>query len=388
MAEYSIFQAYFDPNIFIERGEDILNDKNKIDEFGAQIPSKFFQKIPLEEKIDHCFLNGLKYSQILFKLGEEYLFRNDYLAILIFFNCDFSKKLNLCSISGKKIRKHLTKFGNINTYKSYNSEILSAIQKNDLNEIQKLINEMLTDVGRIPNFLSGINYVSTSIINNNYELANFFIEKGFYHNGDLKKLCTSGHLEGVKFLLETGKFKFDNDIIFEVKNVEILELLIEYGADINVYNRIFLTKNCENGNIEIIKYLVNRGFSLNCNDLRCILKFKNLEIMDFFIRNGMNYEINKKCINSVLFEVCSCASFSEIDFLLSVYNFDFEYVGDLMNALNRSNKKEFIKHKIIQIFLKHNFNFKITYPQRVENLKNDFNSFNLFQIDSHVNFGL
>lgn len=105
-------------------------------------------------------------------------------------------------------------------------------------------------------------------------------EEGLFENNKyifqytpLRRACENGHLEVVKFLIDKGaKINNGYDLIVAVENnhMKIVELLIEEGFSINNTNRLILKKALKNKNIEILK-----GFLENDADVE-----KNLVAVD------------------------------------------------------------------------------------------------------------
>ena len=348
MAEYCIFQQFFDSHLFIERGNDILNDKNKIDEFGSQIPSKFFQKIPLEEKIDHCFLNKLNISQILFlndedylfRNDEDYLFRNDYLEILLFFNFDLKKNLYKIKISGNKIRKYFLLHILLNKESYTYEDLLFLFVIGDLEAVKFLYEKNI-----IPTYTNNSLFLKAACESDNYDLVNYLIEIGLNPN----------QING----------------LFYINNVEILKLLIKH--QFNMHADIFLDQACYKNNLEIIKYLVQNGTQFQNHHFISILKYKNIQSITFCIENGYDYNSNKDLINNILFMFSISGDFSMINFLLKIFKFDKDFLEDLLFSIQEGFKEynNFIVQKIIQIFINNNIDSKKNNEIRVKTMIRD-----------------
>lgn len=85
-------------------------------------------------------------------------------------------------------------------------------------------------------------------------------------------LCaTTGHLEGVRFLIECGANVTEHGS-YALRagasngHAEIVKLLVEHGADVHAYNEEALRSSAMNGHTEIVKFLVASGADTSqCN---------------------------------------------------------------------------------------------------------------------------
>jgi hypothetical protein len=89
------------------------------------------------------------------------------------------------------------------------------------------------------------------------------IKKGSFPNALIKAL-RHDRIEHAKLLVENGAGLYDPEtgecLIHEVKSVELIEFLFKYFDNIEDKDKfeIFL-RNCKDGNLEVVKYLVEQG---------------------------------------------------------------------------------------------------------------------------------
>jgi hypothetical protein len=92
-----------------------------------------------------------------------------------------------------------------------------------------------------------------------------------HNNYFLREACENGHLEVVKYLAE-----HDNDIRYErdwallaasnFHQMEIVKYLLVNGADIHVGNDIVLRTAIYDGNLDGVKWLIAHGANIRCCD--------------------------------------------------------------------------------------------------------------------------
>jgi ankyrin repeat protein len=139
------------------------------------------------------------------------------------------------------------------------TKLFNAIDKNDLNLVKKYLND-----SNINDFNSkGKTPLMESAINNNYEIADFFIKSGADVNKQSIKLNDEKHLKPSPIFNQTT-------LMFACKsgNLKIVELLINNKAEINIMDSLgetalfYLCRNTDD-NVEILKLLIKNKADIN-----------------------------------------------------------------------------------------------------------------------------
>ncbi len=129
-----------------------------------------------------------------------------------------------------------------------------------------------------------------------FEMAKYLIECGININSVL--VCSSvsmnGQIKIVKHLVENGA-----DIHCDIECAmrcasnngcfEVVKYLVENGADIHVYNDEALRLASRNGHIEVVKYLIENGADIHANEdeaLRWASNWGHLNIVKILEQNG------------------------------------------------------------------------------------------------------
>jgi hypothetical protein len=130
------------------------------------------------------------------------------------------------------------------------------------------------------------------------EIVELLLEKGadVHANNDeaLRWASENGHLEVVKLLLENGAdVHANNDEALrwasENGHLEVVKLLLENGADVHANNEYALRWASENGHIEIVKLLIEKGADVHADNeyaLRYASYNGHLEVVKLLLEKG------------------------------------------------------------------------------------------------------
>ena len=89
------------------------------------------------------------------------------------------------------------------------------------------------------------------------------------------------------------------------KNIELIKYLIENGADINASNSSALTEACIDGNLDLVKLLLNYGSKINSEALLYACYNCNIELVKLLLENGASINVKNNEGESLLFVVMS-----------------------------------------------------------------------------------
>ena len=110
-------------------------------------------------------------------------------------------------------------------------------------------------------------------------------------NQKLIEAAQNGDLEIVKYLVNQGVniHANDDEALRDASyngQLEVVKYLVEQGADIHAKNDYALRYSSENGYLEIVKYLIEQGAYINAlNDLafKWASKEEHLEVIQYFL---------------------------------------------------------------------------------------------------------
>ena len=252
------------------------------------------------------------------------------------------------SLSKNKIDAQIAAGGNINAKGPYGESVLMyAVTHNDDPEIIEYLIRKGANVYAKDDF--GINllqYAARTKNENSLEIAKIFIKYGISpaeedHYGDnaLSDACgISKNLDMIKILVENGadvnsKNKLGKTALFEAvfgyseSIPEIIEYLVDKGADVNVKDNsgnTLLTDAVEHGMpYDVVKMLINYGIDVNEKNkqgysaLR-IAVFWNAkpEVLRALIANGANINERDENGKTILMGACEHSHLDTIRFLV------------------------------------------------------------------------
>jgi len=125
---------------------------------------------------------------------------------------------------------------------------------------------------------------------------------GFYNSCCVQRACKHNHLEIVKYLISNVVNINDHlnsgGLIncCEYGHMEILQVLVENGADINIprYDELPIEVACINDQLEILKYLVQKGANiLDKHCLRLACTTGSLRVVKYLVENGAYSHVEK-----------------------------------------------------------------------------------------------
>jgi ankyrin repeat protein len=146
-----------------------------------------------------------------------------------------------------------------------------------------------------------------SIKRDHFEVVKYLIEKGAifqdFHDefGILQMIANNGNLEMMKYLVKNGLCKNEALYLYALRNnFEMVKYLIEQGANINYDNGITLRVSAERDRFEMVKYLVEHGANINVHGggnnpapLVSSAENGNLEMVKYLVEHGANVNIAK-----------------------------------------------------------------------------------------------
>ena len=144
---------------------------------------------------------------------------------------------------------------------------------------------------------------NSSIINavnyGHFEMVKFLVENGAdvnaFDNTAVKLSITKGNFDIVKYLFENG-VDFSNGCYLVLAvvylRIEIVQFLLDNGADVHWNDDEVFRRAARMGDLEIVKLLIEYGAYVNNNSaLMNAVERKNLSIIRFLIENGANSSI-------------------------------------------------------------------------------------------------
>lgn len=147
------------------------------------------------------------------------------------------------------------------------------------------------------------NYLLEASKNGHTEIVELLLEKGAdIHAYDDRALvwATNGrHIETVRLLLEKGaNVHANNDEALRIASgnddAEIIRLLLDNGANINVFNGNELIWAIANNHVKFAKILIQNGLEINFRDgpLKIAVQHKRKEMVQFLLDHGADVNID------------------------------------------------------------------------------------------------
>jgi ankyrin repeat protein len=215
-----------------------------------------------------------------------------------------------------------------NDYRDENSPLINAVYDRDFSKVKSYI-EQGADVNETGAFLT--TPISAAVETNQLEIVKYLKSKGATDRSGMNKAVSHGDIKMITYLAQNG-FKIGTSIVNACENnsVEIVKILVEAGADVNISQkrrRGFLRGKYYvtpieaaviNNNKEICRYLlangvseisaINEAFEKEKNDIIKMIineysnvnidetlmkafKMKNFEIIEFCIAKGANKNV-------------------------------------------------------------------------------------------------
>ena len=115
----------------------------------------------------------------------------------------------------------------------------------------------------------------------------------------LEYTYTQGNLNLFKYLVERGIYKnIDYDKLLmnvcEYEYLDIVKYLVDKGSNIHIENEMPLITACKNGHLHIVEYLVERGANIHIDDQMPLVKAcegGKLDIMKYLIKHGADIHV-------------------------------------------------------------------------------------------------
>ena len=362
---HKTFQEYFFSCYIVS------NLKNKL------VVKLFFESILIEKeyKIMRLFLNYFYAELIKFKFEiKKFEIQNCLMTVVrenLFklvkylvekgadVNNGISPLLIACDRNNIEIVKYLVEKGaDVNT-KDINgvTPLLIACERNDINIVKHLV-ENGANVNEKNRF--EITPLITACQKNDIEIVKYLVQKGADINAKnddaitpLMIACQGNDIKIMKNLFEKGEFekKFYNTVDVKI-NIEIVKYLVEKGANVNAknYNRSTpLIIACYENDIEIVKYLVEKGADVNTKDINGVTPLliacerNDINIVKHLVENGANVNEKNRFEITPLITACQKNDIEIVKYLVEKgANVNEETKNQdtpLMIALNRKNIK-------------------------------------------------
>lgn len=124
-------------------------------------------------------------------------------------------------------------------------------------------------------------------------------EKLVFRDSALVSAAMNDHIETVAAIFEHAKPDAYNqeDLQSSLKytsRIEIAKMLVEHGADVK--DDLVMGRACQDGKIDIVKYLHEQGAELTTNGLEYAVGGNHLEIVKYFDEHGCTVKDNPQCV--------------------------------------------------------------------------------------------
>ncbi|MFN8578409.1 MAG: ankyrin repeat domain-containing protein [Candidatus Sericytochromatia bacterium] len=205
---------------------------------------------------------------------------------------------------------------------SHNKEGLYPIHiavKNNSIEVLDLLLSLGDDINIKTKYIYSSDYseltsLELSCKENNFEMVKYLIEKGAnLHISKYGTLLYSSinNIEISKYLIERGvniETQYNSAVFYAIyeKAFDFIKLIFELKVPFKAYNNnnnSLLMESCRNGNYEIVKFLIEKGFDVNKENYYSESPIinacysGNLDIIILLIENGANYILKRSIYN-------------------------------------------------------------------------------------------
>jgi ankyrin repeat protein/methyltransferase family protein len=243
--------------------EENLN-KNRLESIWIVMIYEYLETYPddIDKDIDkEWMINNQKFTDLLDSMVSCLSFKE---IKLLLFEIMFNKPINE-SLKDKLKGKSEEEISNIVKDKMVGKSDEEKLKYGLENHIHYLVEDSLKN---------GIDYLDGSYINILFDCV---------ENDDIEIIKTL-----LKYVDNSSKEHITN-LACKLNKLDIVKLSIESGVDVNGPNNLFLLDTIENGNTEIVKYLIEQGVDIHRETL---LNDKGERFLILAVRRG-NYDIVK-----------------------------------------------------------------------------------------------
>jgi hypothetical protein len=248
-------------------------------------------------------------------------------------------------------------------YNPYNYKYISQRLKGDINIIKKTIELNINTMSLINNInikKLDPNFIDTSIkFNNiikyyNYDTIKYFLDNNpnCPMNDETFIVCLKTENSKIIELLIEKNCKINNDAFNEVLiklDIKFINYLINKGFKFgkNIINYILSYNIYKSNMIELVKLLLNNGYTMNLETLKIAIKHDNNNIVKFLIDNNCPIPPNENIINYTL-ELNRLTTLSIIEVLIEKgFKFDNNSIKIAIRKYNITNIKFLINNKCL-----------------------------------------
>ena len=183
----------------------------------------------------------------------------------------------------------------IDIHQNHNLALNLAACNGHLNVVQRIVDKCMNDHIHDDNKEIFITTLSFAAQNGRLDIVKFLVSKGV--NADKALSCASDmdNVDIVEFLLKEG-YVDPNAINGEALkrasyagNLDIVKILIEYGADLNAYGEDALKKAASSGEYYVVKYLFKQNVISIQKDDECLLDYMLYAAIEYSDIDFVNY---------------------------------------------------------------------------------------------------
>jgi ankyrin repeat protein len=87
--------------------------------------------------------------------------------------------------------------------------------------------------------------------------------------------------------------------------IEVVKILVEYGANIHAHDDLAFRYSSRNGNIETVEYLIEKGSNIHADGdyaVKKSSKYGHIEVVKFLINSDLDYFVNNKIAKFIIIE--------------------------------------------------------------------------------------